>query len=201
MNRILLAILLTAQSGAAAAQSQPTENYLCGGSNSAVKIDVFSDFECPACRAFFLDAVSPLIDEYSSGNKLAILFHDFPLSNHASSRLAARYSLAAKSLGSERYLKVVKYLYTCQAEWSYDGNVERILARVLTPSEMSGMKEQLNSPSIDQTIDREIALGKERKVQMTPTFFFTAGDKEQRVEGNLPLSILKEYISRGLRER
>ncbi len=199
MHWIVLALVMMGQSSAAAAQTGPGGSYLMGRTDSPVKIDLFSDFECPSCRAFYLDTVSRLIDEYSAGNKVAVIYHDFPLAVHASSRKAARYSLAVKCLGPETYLKVIGYLYTCQAEWAYDGNIERVLSRVLTPDQMAKVKESLKDPSIEQTIDHEVALGDGRKITATPTFFLTMAGKEQRVEGGLPYTVLKAYISPGLK--
>lgn len=192
MNWIVLALLIVARSSAGATDA--AENYLMGSATSPVKIDLFSDFECPACRTFFLDTVSPLLDKYSAGGKVAVIFHDFPLPVHASSRSAACYSLASKCLGREQYVKIIKYLYACQAEWAFDGNVERVMARILTPAEMAKVKEGLNASAVQQTIEREIALGKKRDVQSTPTFFVTMGGKEQRVIGGLSFPVLDAFI-------
>ncbi len=194
MNWIMLALLVLGQASTGAARTDTTENYLMGKPDSPVKIDLFSDFECPACRAFFLETVSPMLDRYSADNKVAIVFHDFPLAVHASSRNAARYALASRCLGREQYIKVIKYLYTCQAEWAYDGNVDRVVARILTPGDMAKVRERLKDPSIEQTIDHEVALGNQRKVESTPTFFVMMGGKEQRVVGGLSFPTLNSFI-------
>ncbi len=199
MTWIVLALLVMGQSSVGSPGIYTGENYLMGKSDSPVKIDLFSDFQCPSCREFFLDTVSPLLDEYSAGNKVAVIFHDFPLTIHASSRIAARYSLASKCLGRERYIKVIKYLYTCQAEWSYDGNVERVIARILSPDELAKVKDKLKDPAIEQTVDREVTLGNKRKVESTPTFFVTMRGKEERVVGGLSLPVLNAFIAPNLK--
>ncbi len=199
MTWIVLALLVMGQSSVGSPGIYTGENYLMGKSDSPVKIDLFSDFQCPSCREFFLDTVSPLLDEYSAGNKVAVIFHDFPLTIHASSRIAARYSLASKCLGRERYIKVIKYLYTCQAEWSYDGNVERVIARILSPDELAKVIDKLKDPAIEQTVDREVTLGNKRKVESTPTFFVTMRGKEERVVGGLSLPVLNAFIAPNLK--
>ena len=194
MNWIALALLVLGQSSVGPSQADSADNYLMGKPDSPVKIDIFSDFECPACRTFFLETVSPLLAQYSAGNKVAVIFHDFPLSIHASSRSAARYSLASKCLGREQYVNIIRYLYTCQREWAFDGNIERIVARILSLDEMEKVKDRLKDPAIEKTIDREVALGNKREVQSTPTFFVTMGGKEQRVVGGLSLPVLNSFI-------
>ncbi len=170
-------------------------NYLMGKPDSPVRIEVFSDMECPSCRTFFLETLSPLLERYSAGNNVAVIFHDFPLPMHRTSRTAARYTIASAHLGREQLIKTIKYLYTCQAEWAYDGNVDAVLARALTPDEMAKVRDKLKDPAIEQTIDRELELGKKRNVESTPTFFVTMQGKEQRVVGGLSFSSLNGYIA------
>jgi protein-disulfide isomerase len=109
-------------------------------------------------------------------------------------RVAARYALAARSLGHDQWLKVIEYLYTCQAEWSYDGKFEPVLSRILSAREMEKLREELKNPAIEQTIERTVALGNSKSVNSTPTYFVTMGGKEQRVANPLPLPVLKEFI-------
>jgi protein-disulfide isomerase len=59
---------------------------------------------------------------------------------------------------------------------------------------MAKLKDRLKDPAIEQTVDREVALGNKRKVQSTPTFFVTMGGKEQRVVGGLSLPVLNAFI-------
>jgi protein-disulfide isomerase len=174
--------------------SIPAEDYLMGGAASPVKIELFSDFQCPACRTFYLDTVTRLLSEYSAGNKVALIFRDFPLAQHPIARNAARYALAAKTVGHEPWLKVIEYLYECQAEWSYDGKVEAVLSRILPERDMGQLKKAVADPAIEQTIERTIALGNSRSVDQTPTSFFTMGGKEQRVTNALAFPVLKSFI-------
>jgi protein-disulfide isomerase len=195
----MFALVIMGQTQSKATQTGYADSYLMGTIDSPVRMEVFSDFQCPSCRTFYLNTVTGLIKEYSAGNKVAIIFRDFPLPQHPVARLATRHALAAKSLGSEQWIKVVEYLYNCQAEWSYDGRIEPVLSRILTPDEMQILKGKLNDPALEQAIDHEIALGNEKKVQSTPTVFVTTGGKEQRFVGGLAFPILKEFIDRSLK--
>lgn len=194
MRWLMLVLWLAAQAPEKAAQTKLDDDILMGGADSPVKIELFSDFECPSCRVFYLDTVTHLISEYASSNKVCFVFRDFPLTSHRVSRVAARYSLAAKSLGRDPWLKVIEYLYTCQAEWSYDGKIEPVLSRILSARDMEKLKQELGNPAIEQTIDRSVALANSKKVISTPTYFVTMDGKEQRVEKVLPYPLLKAFI-------
>ena len=73
MNWILLALLIIGQSPEKSAQTNAADNYLFGSADSPVRLELFSDFQCPSCRTFFLDTVVRLKDEYASGNKVALV--------------------------------------------------------------------------------------------------------------------------------
>jgi protein-disulfide isomerase len=195
MTWFVLALLVVGNPALQGTQAGPEGNYLIGKPDSPVRIELFSDFQCPGCRTFYLETMIPLMDQYGAGNKVAVIFREFPLPAHPSARAASRYSLASLSLGREQFMKVNKYLYECQAEWSYDGNIERVLERILTPEEMTKLREKLKDTALDKAIDAEVALGDSRKINSTPTFFVTVQGKEQRIVGGLPPAVLNAYIA------
>jgi protein-disulfide isomerase len=199
MNWIFLALLIAGQAPAGSKPAVDAENYLIGKADSPVRIEVFSDFQCPSCRAFYLNTVTKLITEYAAGNKVAIVMREFPLGIHPVSRPPARYAVAARMLGRERQLKVIEHLYTCQAEWSYDGKIEPVIARILTEDEMEKVKEKVKDPAVERTIDHDVELGNSKKVTSTPTVFVTMGGKEQTLVGGLSYPVFKEYVDRSLK--
>ncbi len=192
-----LCVVLTVLVGVPAQTPQLTPEQAIGGRLDApVRIEVFSDFQCPACRGFFLDSIQKVLETYCSQNKVCIVYHEFPLKNHNLARLAARYSKAAQRLGRKQWLTVMAALYTSQAEWSWDGSVEAVISRALSPQDLAELKKRLEDPSIDTAIEQEVALGEKREVTSTPTFFLSSGGKEERVVGGVPYVVLKGYIDR-----
>lgn len=194
MHWLMLALLIVGQVPAKTTQVNSADDTLMGGPDSPVKLELFSDFQCPACRAFYLDTVTRLITEYSAGNKVWLVFRDFPLTMHPVAREAARYALASRVLGHDQWLKVIEYLYTFQGEWSYDGKIEAVISRILSAQDMAKLKEALKNPAIEQTIERSVSLGNSKNVNQTPTLFVTLGGKEQRVINGLPFPVLRGFI-------
>ena len=59
-----------------------------GSKNAPVTMEVFSDFQCPACKTLFTTPNRRLMDDYVSSGKVYLIHRDFPLSMHAHSRVA-----------------------------------------------------------------------------------------------------------------
>ena len=177
------------------------ELYLGGQPGAPVKIEVFSDYQCPRCRDFYLETLKPLLAEYTKANKINkiyVVYHDFPLDNiHPFARKATRLALAAERLGRDRWLRVNEALYVEQARWSVDGNIEAILAKVLDPTELVRVRKLAMDPAIEAVINQEVMLGQSRTIISTPTFFIvTETGKQQRVEGWITYDTMKSYLDR-----
>jgi protein-disulfide isomerase len=110
--------------------------------------------------------------------------------------VAAKYSLAAQKLGRQQWLAVVESLYADQAVWSQNGLVNVSVARALSPLDYQKVQKMIDDPAINQSIDRDIALGQKREIQSTPTFFVTALGKEQKVVGGLPYNVLRDFFDK-----
>jgi protein-disulfide isomerase len=177
------------------------EGQILGGSSDApIKIEVFSDFECPSCRELYLEVMRRVIVDYSGQNKVCLIYHEFPLVRiHRYSQEAARYAQAVAQLGRDRLLKVYDVLFMDQAQWSQDGKLEASIAKVLSRAEIQRLKMILQDPGINTAIQKEMQLGDQRQIRSTPTFFISAKGKEQRVEGRITYIALKQYIDSTLR--
>ncbi len=62
-------------------------------------------------------------------------------------------------------------LFVKQSQWAKDGKIEPVVAEVLTPDEMAKVKQFLKDPSLDQSIDQDLAIASERKVRATTDVF------------------------------
>jgi protein-disulfide isomerase len=191
-------MLLFLAATSASAQSVPAtpEQVVGGRLDAPIRIDVFSDFQCPSCAVLFTDTMRPILRDYAAANKVCVVYHEFPLPGHHYAREAARWSIAAQRLGKRQWLAVLEVLYTQQALWSQSGKVESAVASALSSEDYMAAKKQLLSPEIDQTIDRDVALGNQLKIESTPTMFVYAIGREQKVVGGLPYTALREFFDR-----
>jgi protein-disulfide isomerase len=155
---------------------------LSGSAESPVKLEVFSDFECPGCRGFFLNAIQPILKNYK--DRVCVVYYEFPLDMHTYSRPASRYVSAAARLGDQKkLLTLFETLFTDQDKWAEDGNLEASISRALSPADLQKVKSILETDgeSVEQDIDRDIQVGINRKVNATPTIFLNHAGKQERV--------------------
>jgi protein-disulfide isomerase len=75
----------------------PTKAF--GSKTAPVVVEIYSDFQCPACKQLFLNTTQKVMDNYVSTGKVYLVHRDFPLPMHAYSRVAASYSRAAAHIG------------------------------------------------------------------------------------------------------
>ncbi len=193
---IAFSLLFMGMRAGAQLASPSTEQCLGGQLDAPIRIETFSDFQCPACRALYLDTMKPVLQDYASRDKVCVIYREFPLPIHQFSRQAARYSKASQKLGHRQWAAVVDALYTDQPRWSNDGSVELTVAKALSAEDFEKVKKLLQDPSLNEAIDKEIALGQKREVQSTPTFFVTAVGREQRVVGGIPYPVLKDFFDK-----
>ena len=195
----LLLIGALAQGLAQSAVDWSPEHFGGGLPGARVRIDVFSDYECPACRTFYLQTVRNVLDAYARDNRVNVVYHDFPLQMHRYAREAARYALAGRRLGTEQWKALTDALYLRQAEWSSNGKIDAIASEALSPQDYASLKQLLEDPSIDKTLEKELALGRAHQVSSTPTFFIVANGVSQRIVGGVPYAVLETYLNRLLK--
>jgi len=196
-SRMLLAVCCTILS-APAWTSEQTDGQILGGSlNSPIRIEVFSDFQCPACRELYLGTIRQVLQEYSSKDKVCIIYHEFPLATHQYSQEAARYAEAASRLGVQKLLPVMDMLFTDQAQWSQDGKLEASVLKVLGQEDFQKLKKIMQDPGINAEIQKQIQLGVAKEVKSTPTMFiYYPPNKQQKAEGLITYLVMKGFIDR-----
>jgi protein-disulfide isomerase len=165
-----------------------------GSANSPIQIEVFSDFQCSACREFYLSTVKQVLQDYSSKDKVCVIYHEFPLAMHRYSREAARYSEAAGQLGTQKLLAVMDALFSDQALWSQDGKLEASISKALPREDLLKLKKIMSDPGIDLAVERELQLGIKSEIKSTPTMFISYIGKKQKVEGLVTYLVLKQFI-------
>jgi protein-disulfide isomerase len=175
------------------------EFYAGGLPSAPVKLEVFSDYQCPSCRTFYMTALRYVLTDYAMQNRVSVVYHDLPLATHQYSRQASRYALAAQRLGREYWLRLTEALYENQAFWSQSGQFDAIAAKVFGAADFARLKAILQDPAIDRTLESEITLAQTRQVQSTPTFFLHSRSGVQKVVGGVPYSALKQYLDRLLK--
>ena len=163
-----------------------------GSPNAPVVIELFSDFQCPGCKALHDYDLQRIMADYVVPGKVYLICRYFPVQAHRYGRLCAEYACAAAHAG--RYQKVADALFAEQAAILSGGNVEAVANRVLTPAEAATLKSLLTSPDVQKEIDADMAEAQAIPVTSTPTFRVTANGKSQVVPGLQNYTLLKQYL-------
>jgi len=163
-----------------------------GVPSAPVMVEVFSDYQCPACKTLYELTLRPLADEYARPGKVYLIHRDFPLAGHAYSRQAAYLACAAGRIG--KYEQVAGALFAKQAAWSASGRVEEAALSVLTSAEAAKVRVLAKDPSIAAEVDKDVALGKAANINQTPTLILTHRLKQYPLTGAVNYSLLRRFI-------
>lgn len=169
-----------------------------GTQSAPITIEVFSDYQCPACRELYLGTLKPLIDNYVLTGKVYLIHRDMPLAQHQYSRVAARYANAAAQV--KELEKVSEALFQKQMLWSIDGNVDRVVADALTPGEMKQVRQTVESGKMEAVIDNDVERARTFSVRQTPTMVITHNGRSDPVVGVVPYAMLRQYLDELLRK-
>jgi protein-disulfide isomerase len=179
---------------AESAAAHSVANYKESGSPSApVTVEIFSDYECPACANFYVNVFPQFTAEYVKTGKVRVVHRDFPLPQHPYARLAARYANAAGELG--HYDEVVMQLFSHQAEWAQNGSIDAVVAQVLPPGVMQQVRTMVGKDTkLDDTVTSDLALVAKEQIHQTPTIVFVYKGERRTVNGPPALTILRSFL-------
>ncbi len=172
-----------------------------GSKNAPVTMEVFSDYQCPACKTLFTTTNRRLMDDYVSSGKVYLIHRDFPLPMHAHSRVAARFARAAAQLGKVE--PVEQALFQNQEKWEQNGDVDGTVAAVLSAAEMAKVRALVNvkGGTLDAAIDKDYALGQTYRVNQTPTTVFHCKGQTYPYSGIMTYDILKQFLDQLLSQK
>ena len=188
-----LSVLAVAFTSSGTPSAQSTTQRAVGPVTAAVRIDLFSDFECPACKALHEQTVKRIKEEYAQKGKLRLVHHDYPLPQHKQARRAAALAAAADRVG--KFDVVADALFRQQESWSKSGSVDAVVDSVLTPEERKKVREIANDPAIAAAIERDVQLGQRMKVSSTPTMIVTHNGKPNPVVGTVSYPVFSRYLT------
>ncbi len=139
------------------------DSFSIGNASASAYLVEFSDFQCPACRAF-----SPIVDELAKKytDKLFFVYRHYPLSQHAFAKPAA---MAAEAAGQQgKFWEMSKLLFENQDKLS--GSLWTSLADELK-LDRAKFDAALNSETLKTKVDRDERAAIQLRLPGTPSFF------------------------------
>jgi protein-disulfide isomerase len=186
------AVVLAAAVALTAGSTANTNGNTYGEPRAPVLIEIFSDFQCPACKTLHDDTFQLIMRDYVVPGKVYVIYRYFPLPMHPFGRPCAEFACAASRIG--RYQKVADILFAQQTSISMSGKVEDVVNRVLTPTEAKRVKLLRLDPGVQREIQTDLDEGRLVPVTGTPTLWITHGGKSQAVSFPINYALLKSYL-------
>ncbi len=139
------------------------DSFATGNASASAYLVEFSDFQCPACRAF-MPVVDELITKYS--DKLLFVYRHYPLSQHAFAKPAA---MAAEAAGEQgKFWEMSKLLFENQDRFS--SSLWENLADELK-LDRTKFDADLTYADLQSKIDRDETTAIRLRLPGTPSFF------------------------------
>jgi len=192
----------------------PTPAKAYGSKSAPITMEVFSDYQCPHCRAFYDNTLRQLIASYVASGKVYLVHRDYPLIGFKYSGQAARWANACAEVGQFEAAEAA--LYDNQNAWGVDGNIGQFIAAAVPASDFKRVEVLMKGSAMpapqangaldplagighpcpfDSYIAQDIKLGYQIPVQGTPTFVITyKGHRFASPGGGVSWPVLKQFF-------
>lgn len=156
--------------------------------NAPIRLVVFSDFECPACK-MFSEQLHELLPKYQG--KIDVAYHFFPLDQSCNSSIkrvmhqhACEAARVAICLPQSEFQATHDNLFNNQ-------NQLEIYLKQLTQDR--GLQNCVREPATEKTLQQSLAAAAKVEIRSTPTFLLN-GHKLEGVLPNYKLQILFDEL-------
>jgi len=160
-----------------------------GAQNPKVTLVEYSDFQCPACGAYF-PMIEQVVAEY--GNRLSFTYRHFPLTQHKNALVASYASEAAGKQG--KFWEMHKMIFEHQTDWSEENNASEIFRGYAQELklDLARYDTDIASPEIKDAVAHDKETGLSSGVDSTPSFYLN-GKKMQSPRSYDELKALIEF--------
>lgn len=147
-----------------------SSDHIAGNKKSKTVLIEYSDFQCPACGAYY-----PMVKQLKNelGNSFAFIYRHFPLLQNKNAELAAQSAEAAAKQG--KFWEMHDKLFENQSSWS-DLSLKDAEKSFTDYAESLGLdinkfKEDVKSAEIKTKVENDKKSGERASVNATPSFF------------------------------
>ncbi len=144
-------------------------DHVKGGEHATVTLVEYSDFQCPACKAFL-----PVVDEVLAtyGDQVQFVYRHFPLYTiHPHAEAAAIASEAAAQQG--KFWEMHDLLFDRQSDWESLANPQELFVAYaeLLALDVEKFRADLSSDATRDRVRSDVNAGNAANISATPTFY------------------------------
>jgi protein-disulfide isomerase len=191
------AVIVPPATSKAADLVDPADPRALGGANAPIKLEVWADFQCPACALYATEIEPSIVDEYVASGKAHIKFHDYAFLDSRSTTKESQDAAAAARCAAEQgqFWAYHDWLFANQrgenkGAFSRD-RLKTIAERV--GLDVNAWQSCLDAGEAHAAVAAETKQGADQTVNSTPTLVIN-GEIQRDAKGNagaLPLDQLR----------
>ncbi len=166
-----------------------------GNAKSKVVIVEYSDFQCPACRTYYM-IMKELMVQYE--DRVAFVYRHFPLIEiHPNADIAARAAQAAGKQG--KFWEMHNLLFEKQDEWASSKDPQTLFESYATLLGISipQFKTDISSKEVSDFVKSQRANAISLKLQGTPSFFING----KQIQNPASVDAFKTIIENALKNK
>jgi protein-disulfide isomerase len=157
-----------------------TNDWTLGNVNAAIKVIEYSDFQCPACKAY-AGADELLVKTF--GDKVGVAYRNFPLREiHRNANLAAQAAEAAGKQG--KFWEMGTVLFEKQEQWSESTKAHEFFSDYAKQIGLNvdTFKKDIGTKETRALVEADYLSALLAKINATPTFIVN-GQKMNNLRG------------------
>lgn len=175
-----------------------------GDPEAPIKIEEYSDFQCPFCRIFFEDTEEQLMESYIADGAVYFVYHSFGDFIGAESGRAAEAAYCAGDQG--KFWEMHDIIFVNQAGENVGAYADRRLLAFAEKIDlnMDDFRSCFNGGNYKSLVEEDFKNGVLAGIQATPSFVMTytvnGEEKTALIEGAQPFEVFQEQIEAALAE-
>lgn len=141
-----------------------------GEANAPVTVEVFSDFQCPACRLYARDVEPKIVQQYITDGKVLYIYRHYPFIGQESVQAANASMCAAEQDHFWEYHDLLFNNQNGENEGAFSNERLLAFAQVL-PLDITAFTTCFDQKRYQSEIDQDLALGNNKGVSAVPAVF------------------------------
>ncbi len=171
-----------------------------GNPDAKVTIVNYDDYECPFCSRLHATLTNEILPQY--GDKIKIVYKDYPLPMHPWAKHAANDANCLAKLSPASFWEFADYVHGNQREISADKDLNKSIAELDRITSDLGKKNGADMPALqacikdqpDAALKASMSEAESMGVEATPTMFINGQKLEGAVDANDVRLVLNEQL-------
>lgn len=169
-------------------------NAYMGDPDALVRIEEYSDYQCPFCQRFVDDTLTKIKDTPIANGDAVLIFHDFPLDFHPQAGAAANAARCAGESGAAAYWEMHDILFENMRAWGVSNPLPQFInyaKQIANIDDIESFSDCVESDRYQDKVQADTQAGARLGVRGTPAFLVNG----ELLSGAQPYNIFYQAIT------